>query len=143
METIRLTIHTVPRTKKNSQRIVKCGSRFRLLPSAQYVDFENKIIEYVRDLGVCIEQPVNVKAVFYMPTRRKVDLTNLLEAIDDALVKGGILSDDNCGVVVSHDFSRVKYDKQDPRIEVEISDAFDADPNFIKGSGIYEHLYDK
>ena len=63
---------------------------------------------------------VNVKALFYMKTKRKVDLTNLLEALDDVLVKGGMLVDDNCTIIKSHDGSRVLYDKENPRIEVEI-----------------------
>jgi Holliday junction resolvase RusA-like endonuclease len=67
-----------------------------------------------------IDTPVNVKCLFYMPTRRKVDLTNLLQAIDDILVKAGVLQDDHSGIVVSHDGSRVLYDKERPRTEVEI-----------------------
>ena len=57
-----------------------------------------------------------------MATRRRVDLTNLLEAIDDTLVHWGILEDDHSGIVVSHDGSRVLYDKDRPRVEVEIEE---------------------
>lgn len=67
-----------------------------------------------------IEERVNVKAVFYMPTRRRVDLTNLLQALLDVLVKYGILADDNSKVVASVDGSYVDYDKENPRTEVEI-----------------------
>lgn len=49
-----------------------------------------------------------------------MDLTNAEEAIDDILVHYGILADDNCNVLVSHDGSRVLYDKDDPRTEIEI-----------------------
>lgn len=58
--------------------------------------------------------------MFYMPTRRIVDLTNLEEAIDDILVKYGVLKDDNSRILVSHDGSRVLYDKNNPRTEVTI-----------------------
>lgn len=134
MKPIRLTINCIPRTKKNSQRIVKFGKRWAVIPSRQYVEFENIVGQQISDdvKSCCVASPVNVSAVFYMPTRRKVDLTNLLEAIDDALVKCGVLEDDNCAVIVSHDGSRVKYDKEHPRIEVEITDSQDADENFIK-----------
>ena len=67
-----------------------------------------------------IEEKVNVKAVFYMPTRRRVDLTNLLQALLDVLVKYGVIADDNCKVVFSVDGSYVDYDKENPRTEVEI-----------------------
>ena len=67
-----------------------------------------------------IEQPCEVVCLFYMPTRRIVDLTNLEEAIDDILVKYGVLKDDNSRILVSHDGSRVLYDKNNPRTEVTI-----------------------
>lgn len=133
MKPIRLTINCIPRTKKNSQRIVRFGKRWAVIPSRQYIEFEKTVRKQLSvDVNCCVASPVNVSAVFYMPTRRKVDLTNLLEAIDDALVKSGVLEDDNCGIIVSHDGSRVKYDKEHPRIEIEITDSQDADENFIK-----------
>lgn len=55
-----------------------------------------------------------------MPTHRRVDLTNLLEAIDDVLVHTRVLEDDNSNIIVSHDGSRVLYDKEKPRTEVYI-----------------------
>jgi Holliday junction resolvase RusA-like endonuclease len=55
-----------------------------------------------------------------MPTRRKVDLVNLLEATHDILVKYEVLADDNSGIIYSVDGSRVMYDKENPRTEVEI-----------------------
>lgn len=70
-----------------------------------------------------INTPVNVKCLFYMPTARKVDLTNLLEAADDALVTAGVLADDNSKIVVSHDGSRVLLDKDKPRTEIYITEA--------------------
>ena len=57
-----------------------------------------------------------------MPTRRRVDLCNLLEATCDLLVHHGVLEDDNSAVVVSHDGSRVLYDKEHPRTEVFIEE---------------------
>lgn len=56
-----------------------------------------------------------------MPTRRRVDLVNLLEATCDVLVRYGIIEDDHCGIVASHDGSRVLYDKAHPRTEIYIS----------------------
>jgi Holliday junction resolvase RusA-like endonuclease len=49
-----------------------------------------------------------------------VDLTNLLEALDDMLVKAEVLEDDNRNIIASHNNSIVLYDKEMPRIEVEI-----------------------
>lgn len=55
-----------------------------------------------------------------MPNRRRVDLLNLLAATMDILVKGKVLEDDNSAIVVSHDGSRVRVDRENPRVEVEI-----------------------
>ena len=68
-----------------------------------------------------IECLVNVKCIFYMKTRRKVDQLNLLATIDDLLVEMKILADDNCSIVVGHDGSRVLYDPDNPRAEITIT----------------------
>lgn len=57
-----------------------------------------------------------------MQTHRRVDLNNLLEAATDTLVSAGILEDDNSRIVVSHDGSRVYYDKENPRTVIEITE---------------------
>ena len=57
-----------------------------------------------------------------MATRRKVDLVNLLEATCDILVHTGVLEDDNSRIVTGHDGSEVRYDKENPRVEIEISE---------------------
>lgn len=123
---IEITVPLAPITKKNSMRIVrnrKTGKR-RIMPSQQYMDYEAEAVWYCIGAGVrCpIEEPVEIKCLFYMPTRRRVDLTNLLESIDDVLVRAGVLKDDHSGIIVSHDGSRVLYDKQNPRTEVYIAD---------------------
>lgn len=67
-----------------------------------------------------IREPVNVRALFYMPTKRRVDLVNLEEALLDVLVHYGIIDDDNSTIVAGMDGSRVLYDKENPRTEVII-----------------------
>lgn len=123
---IEITVPLAPITKKNSMRIMhssKTGKPF-IMPSQKYMEYEAEAVWYCIGAGVrCpIEDPVEVKCLFYMPTRRRVDLTNLLESIDDVLVRAGVLKDDHSGIIVSHDGSRVLYDKQNPRTEVYIAD---------------------
>ena len=132
---MQFTIPIEPRTKKNSQQIVlvdfidkQTGRKKKrpiIIPSKQYKEFEEAALWFIEAVG--IDYPVNVKAIFYMKTRRKVDLTNLLEALDDVLVKGGMLKDDNCQIITSHDGSRVRFDKENPRIEIEIERSKDED----------------
>ena len=56
-----------------------------------------------------------------MPSRRRVDLSNLVESIHDIMTKYGCIVDDNCNIIYSIDGSCVKYDKENPRTEVEIT----------------------
>lgn len=109
-----------PVTKKNSQRIVMAGSRPIIIPSKAYKQYEKDAMLFLRPLG--IDYPVNIKCLFYMRTHRRVDLTNLEEAIDDVMVKSGVIKDDNCNIVAGHDGSRVYYDKNNPRTEIYIEE---------------------
>lgn len=126
------TIPMEPRTKKNSMKIAGRGNRCPVCGKhqLQYIRqgdahdaYARKAVYFLRPRPETpIGGPVNVRCLFYMGTRRKVDLTNLLEAVDDLLVQAGILADDNSLVIVSHDGSRVLYDHATPRTEIEITD---------------------
>lgn len=115
-----IVIPLEPRTKKNSQRIVNNGVRPYIIQSKAYKAYEKQALYFIRPLG--IDYPVNVRCLFYMKTHRRVDLVNLLEAIDDILVKAGAIEDDNCEIVAGHDGSRVYYDKDNPRTEIYIEE---------------------
>lgn len=121
---IKFTIPLAPISKKNNQQIFfnrHTGKPF-ITPSKQYKEYEQKALWFIPK-GRCIDYPVNVKCLFYMPTKRLCDLTNMLEAVDDVMVKAGLLKDDNYKIIVSHDGSRVLYDKANPRTEVYIERA--------------------
>ena len=119
---IKFTIPLPPISKKNSQRILinKATGKPFIMPSAQFKQYERDAMRFI-PRGRRIDEPVHVQCLFYMPTRRKVDLTNLLEAIDDVMVTAGLLADDSCYIVASHDGSRVFYDKDNPRTEIHIT----------------------
>ncbi len=99
-----------------------------VIPSKQYIEYEKNALIFIPKVKT-INSAVNVKCLFYMPTRRRCDLTNLLEAIDDVMVKGKLLEDDNFKIIQSHDGSRVKYDKENPRTEVIITEVNDEEGN--------------
>lgn len=95
-----------------------------LLPSVQYMEFEKEVVKHVTHLFGNLEpisQPINLKAIFYRDRAYKSDLVNYMQALCDALVKSGLLSDDNVNIVHSVDGSRVFTDKDNPRIEVTIT----------------------
>ena len=124
------TIPLPPVTKKNHAQVVhtgqKCpvcrrGKNVRLLPSKQYREYEEAAL-WCLQRKEPITTPVNVQCLFYMPTARRVDLVNLLEAACDVLVAAGVLADDNCNIVRSHDGSQVLLDRDRPRTEIYIMD---------------------
>lgn len=115
-----------PTTKKNSQEI-----RYKYIGRKQ-VPFIAQNDNYTAYETACIWQlktqrqtlpspPYNVKCVYYRANRIRCDLTNLLEATDDILVRAGILPDDYFGIIAAHDGSRVFFDKNNPRVEITIT----------------------
>ena len=125
---IEFTIPVMPRTKKNGGQIVMRGKYPVLLPSKAYLVFEKSCLPYlkqVKDTAGVINYPVNVQCIFFTETKRKIDLPNLLNAIDDAMVKSGFLIDDNRDIIAAHDGSRVFHDKYNPRIEVILTELKD------------------
>lgn len=128
---IKITIPLPPVTKKNSGQIQHIGSKcpmckrgykVRLASSKAYQEYEKNAGWFLKPLE--INYPVNVKAVYYMKTKGKVDLNNLHNALHDVLVKYNVLEDDNSKIIVSTDGSRVDYDKEKPRTEVEITKVY-------------------
>lgn len=138
MPEIRYTIKLPPVSKKNSQQILTNPKTKRpfIMPSKKYKEYEAQAAWFLKP---CPPRPIEcrleIQCLFYMPTRRHVDLTNLLEAVDDILVKCGIIKDDHSGIVVSHDGSRVLWDKDNPRTEIiitRINDSEDAEAAQLK-----------
>lgn len=120
---IRIIIPTNPRSKKNSQEIVfnkKTGKRM-VIQNKKYTDFERECKKYI---PVLREPPiayrVNLKCKFYVCDARRRDIANYLEAIQDILVKYGLLADDNYNIVASIDGCSMEIDRENPRVEIEI-----------------------
>lgn len=119
---MKITIPGKAITKKNSQRILYRNGRAFIAPSAAYERYEREAGYHLTPRPrKPLTGPLEVKCLYYMPTHHRVDLTNLLEATDDILVKYRIIEDDHSGVIVSHDGSRVLYDHDDPRTEIYIT----------------------
>lgn len=122
---MRFTINVIPRTKKNSQQIYVRKGRVIAVPSKLYQNFEYECIMLIP--GECkkhIDYPVNIKALYFVQRDARIDKTNLESALMDMLVKAGVLADDSAikpAIAVAHDGSRVYVDKNNPRIEIEIT----------------------
>ena len=119
---MRLVLRGDPRTKKNSQRLIQTCGRCIPVTSKAYADYRNDCLRQITGaVRLHIDTAINLCCVYYMQTRRRVDLVNLLEATCDILVDAGVIQDDNSNIVAGHDGSRVLYDKNDPRVEITIT----------------------
>ncbi len=119
----KFTIPLEPKTKKNSVQIMKnrkTGNPF-VAQSSAYREYQEQCGWFIPKPQKPIDGKVNIKAIYFMSTRRKVDITNLHSALHDVLTHYGVIADDSADIVLATDGSRVKYDKDSPRTEVEIT----------------------
>ena len=125
------------RTKKNSPRIVgagrkcpACGKQAKqwIVPSRQHdLWFRASCRQLAEQIPPePLTGPLQLVYTVYTETRRKVDDLNLYGAIDDLLVACKVIEDDNVNVIRSRDGSRVLYDPDAPRVEIQIYRALEA-----------------
>ena len=110
------------RSKKNSQQMILNPHTHKplLIQSKLYYEFEKNCGYFLKRYAKHIDYPVNLNVKFYVPDRRKRDLTNLENALADILVKYGVLVDDNYSVLAGWDGSRIIYEKDREEIIIEI-----------------------
>ncbi len=117
------------RSKKNSQEIhINCRTGKPFVSQGKlYKQFEKECGYYLFKYKKNISTPVNLKCTFYVKDKRKRDIVNLLNAIQDILVKYGVIADDNYNIVKSVDGSRIIYEKgrEETIIEIEEMNAND------------------
>lgn len=120
---MKITIPITPRSKKNSQQIIYNPKTKRpmIIQSKLYSDFERECGLYLKKYKSNIDYRVNLKIEFYVPDKRKRDIANYIEAIQDILVKYEVIQDDNYNIVSSLDGTRMYLDKENPRVEIEIT----------------------
>lgn len=122
METIKIEIPLLCRSKKNSQEVGTnkyTGKRY-LTQSKYYKAFERDCGYYLMKYRLGINTSINLKCTFIVPDRKKRDLTNLENAIADILVKYGVIEDDNYNIVSGWDGSRIIYQKGVEKTIIEI-----------------------
>lgn len=121
---MKIKIPLLCRSKKNSQRIIYNPKTKRpmIIQSEIYKNFERECGLFLKKYkSNVIAYPVNLKCLFYVPDKRKRDLTNLENAIADILVKYEILEDDNYNIIAGWDGSRIIYEKGKEEIDIEIT----------------------
>lgn len=136
-----------PRPKKNSHRIAGCGSRCPLCGKykKQFIRNADATTEYAFHAAhylnprpdTPIAEPVRLVYRLYTGTWHRKDDLNLYEALDDILVKNGVLKDDDRKIIRSRDGSRVLYDKESPRSEIYIYPYREEEDHAIRNENVY------
>lgn len=120
---MKIEIPMLCRSKKNSQKII-INPRTRkpmIVQSDLYKQFERDCGLYLNKYrGLNIDYPINLKCTFYVSDRRKRDIVNLLNAIQDILVKYEVIADDNYNIVQAIDGTRILYEKGVEKTIIEI-----------------------
>lgn len=132
MKPINIVINGNPITKKNHMNLIKVKGRIIPIQSKAYRDYEKLFILQCKYKNLKIDYPVNIACRYYMETKRRVDLTNLLSATMDCLVKAGVIKDDNYLIAAANDGSRVFFDSKNPRVEITITKMTKNDYEFHK-----------
>ena len=121
---MKITIPLLCRSKKNSQQIIfnKNTGKPMIIQSKYYHEFEQNCGYFLQRYAKHIDYPVNLKCTFYVPDKRKRDIVNLLNAVQDILVKYDVIADDNYSIVVGLDGSRIIYEKGREETVIEIKE---------------------
>lgn len=124
MNSIKIEIPLLCRPKKNSQSIIYNPKTKKpmIVQSQRYKEFERQCGYFLKKYKMNINTPINLKCEFYVPDKRKRDIVNLLNAIQDILVKYQVIEDDNYNIIKSLDGSKIIYEKGAEKTVIEISE---------------------
>lgn len=122
MTMLKITLFGEPRTKKNSQRIIRAGKRNIVIPSKAYEEYENACLWQIAGKHKTLNAKMNLKCTYYLKQKRRVDLANLIEATQDILTAAFTITDDNIDIIGGLDGCRVYIDKDNPRVEIELTE---------------------
>ncbi len=120
-EKVNITIFGQVIAKKNSQRVVRMGSRYAIRASKAYEKYAKTAIQQASAHKWKGEYPVIVEMFFYRQTKRQFDLDNMQGSILDILVNAGVIEDDSMLYVIpaihKHGW---QIEKDNPRTEIII-----------------------
>lgn len=126
-----ITIYGELYSSKNSKRIVKFGDRPALIASKQYLasikPIEQQLVlnrykwaEETKNAS----KPLKIVFKIYRKTHRRFDYLNIVQGLQDLMVKCGWISDDNADELIPY-FKPYEVDKNNPRVEMEVINGVD------------------
>jgi Holliday junction resolvase RusA-like endonuclease len=127
----KFVIHGPPSVLKNRYTVIKLGPRYSIAPDKKAKAYLRSATRQLAEQWAQIstkpippDMLVQASIVSYLGSRRRVDLSNSYQAVEDALQHAGVLAND--WQIASHDGSRRRYDKANPRVEITLTPAEDS-----------------
>jgi len=106
-------------SKKNSRITLRNG---RTIPSKAYTEWHKTAEEQLIGLEKeGLDEPLSIRYDFYLPDRRRTDLSNKIESVNDLLVDIGFITDDNANILSTLHVYYRGVDKENPRCEIGVS----------------------
>jgi Holliday junction resolvase RusA-like endonuclease len=106
----------VPSLKNRKQLFIR-GGKPAMVSNKLHRDWEIDALWQLKGKAVVTDYPATLTCIFYNGDKRKRDNSNMLDSVQDVLVKAGILEDDNCWLLDVGGLHS-EYDKDNPRVEI-------------------------
>ena len=113
-------------SSKNSKRIVKFGDRMALISSKAYMSsvkpIEQQLMlnryKWLKEIENR-PKPLKIEFKIYRKTHRRFDYVNIIQGLQDLMVKCRWLEDDNADEILPV-FIPYEVDKNNPRVEISV-----------------------
>lgn len=115
-------------SKKNSKQIIYVRGKPMIVSSDNYqvwhrdavTQVSQQIIKKRLSNHLPLKKVEKISVTFFAKDKRKFDLSNKIESVNDLLVDVGVLEDDNYEVLPSLEVTYGGIDKVNPRAEIDI-----------------------
>lgn len=125
------TVLGPPRSKKNSQRIIRVRGVPRIIQSKQACGWEEMAVLQLRSQwnrrtrgmpggAQPLAGNVSLRVLVYRDRAGRADLLNFLAAVSDAIEGAGIVANDD--QIAGLDGSRMLIDRKSPRVEITLTE---------------------
>ena len=105
-------------SKKNSRINLRNG---RSIPSKKYTEWHRNASEQLAFLtSENINKPIYIRYYFYLPDKRRTDMSNKIESINDLLVDIGFIEDDNTKIIQEMHVYYMGIDRESPRCNISV-----------------------
>lgn len=121
-ESITLTVPYPPNANNLKAIFTPPRGRARMITSKKGREYFKAVAALMLQLGSPSlgDAPVHMDIQVYRPDRRKRDLSNVRKALEDALVKAGVIADDD-QIVSDSGSKRHPPDRANPRVVVTLT----------------------